>query len=76
MSDCDCEVKINDKSQSRVLIILLCINAVMFVFELSIGWWAESTALIADALDMLADAMVYAIGLYAIGKSLLVKAYW
>ena len=47
----------------------------MFVTELMVGWWAQSTALIADALDMLADAMVYGVGLYAVGKSLLVKAH-
>jgi len=73
MSNCDCEIEIKDKTQSRVLKILLCINAAMFVFEFSVGWWAESTALIADALDMLADAMVYAVGLYAVGKALEVK---
>jgi len=73
MNNCDCEIEIKDKTQSRVLKILLCINAAMFVFEFSVGWWAESTALIADALDMLADAMVYAVGLYAVGKALEVK---
>jgi len=74
MSQCDCEVEIKDKSQRRVLITLLCINAGMFVFEISIGWWAESTALIADAMDMFADALVYAVGLYAVGKAVGVKA--
>jgi len=74
MSDCGCEIEITDKDQKNVLIILLAINAVMFVFELSLGWYAQSTGLIADSLDMLADAIVYAIGLYAIGKSLHSKA--
>lgn len=74
MSDCGCDVEIKDKSQSRVLILLLAINAVMFVLEFGIGWWAESTGLIADALDMLADAMVYSVGLYAVGKAVQVKA--
>jgi len=74
MSDCGCNVEIKDKSQARVLIILLSINATMFVFEFGIGWFAQSTALIADALDMLADAMVYGVGLYAVGKTLRLKA--
>ena len=74
MSDCGCNVEIKDKSQARVLIILLSINATMFVFEFGIGWFAQSTALIADALDMLADAMVYGVGLYAVGKTLQLKA--
>ncbi len=75
MSGCGCEVEIKDKSERRVLITLLLINAVMFGAELGIGWWAQSTALIADALDMLADAMVYGVGLYAVGKPLLVKTH-
>jgi len=75
MSGCGCEIEIQDKSERRVLIALLLINGVMFVAELGVGWWAQSTALIADALDMLADAMVYGVGLYAVGKSLLVKVH-
>jgi Co/Zn/Cd efflux system component len=46
----------------------------MFVFEISLGWYAQSTGLIADSIDMLADAIVYGIGLYAIGRSLQDKA--
>jgi len=42
MSDYDCSIEITDKSQSRVLITLLAINAVMFVVELSIGWYAQT----------------------------------
>jgi len=74
MSDCGCEIEIKDKEQSRVLILLLVINGVMFVAEIIAGVIGDSTALIADSLDMLADALVYAIGLYAVGRSLLVKA--
>ena len=75
MAGCGCEVEIKDKSERRVLVALLLINGVMFVAEFIVGWWAQSTALIADALDMLADAMVYGVGLYAVGRSLLVKAH-
>ena len=75
MAGCDCEVEIKDKSERRVLVALLLINGVMFVAEFAVGWWAQSTALIADAFDMLADAMVYGVGLYAVGRSLLVKAH-
>lgn len=74
MSDCGCEVEIKDASQKKVLMALLGINATMFLLEFGIGWVAESTALIADSLDMLADAVVYGIGLYAIGRSLQHKA--
>ena len=75
MAGCDCEVEIKDKSERHVLVALLLINGVMFVAEFAVGWWAQSTALIADAFDMLADAMVYGVGLYAVGRSLLVKAH-
>lgn len=74
MSGCGCEIEITDKEQKGILITLLAINGFMFVFEIGLGWYAQSTGLIADSLDMLADAIVYAIGLYAIGKSLLHKA--
>jgi Co/Zn/Cd efflux system component len=56
------------------LIKLLAINATMFVLELGIGLYAQSTGLIADAIDMLADSIVYAIGLYAVGRSITQKA--
>lgn len=73
MSGCGCEVEIKNRSETRVLVMLLLINGVMFVLEFAVGWWAQSTALIADAMDMLADAMVYAVGLYAVGKAISAK---
>jgi len=74
VSGCGCEIEIKNRDQSRVLILLLAINGVMFIAEVVAGMVGNSTALIADSLDMLADATVYAIGLYAVGRSLLVKA--
>ena len=74
MSGCGCEVEIKDASQKRVLYWLLGINAVMFFVEMTLGILADSTALIADSMDMLADAVVYGIGIYAVGKSILHKA--
>ncbi|WP_039986993.1 cation transporter [Paraglaciecola mesophila] len=63
-----------NSSQKRILYWLLGINATMFLIEITIGILANSTALIADSLDMLADASVYGIGIYAVGKSILHKA--
>ncbi|PCI18284.1 MAG: cation transporter [Piscirickettsiaceae bacterium] len=60
------------KQQRRVLIIVLLINATMFFVEFSAGLVSHSTALMADSLDMLADALVYALGLFALGRA----AYW
>jgi Co/Zn/Cd efflux system component len=50
-----------DEAERRTLRIVLGINAAMFLFEIGLGWLAQSTGLIADSLDMLADALVYAI---------------
>jgi cation diffusion facilitator family transporter len=55
--------------QRRVLIVVLIINAVMFVAEFGAGLVAGSAALMADATDMLGDALVYGVSLYAIAKS-------
>lgn len=67
------EVNAKNKAESKVLIILLAINLSMFVLEITLGIISNSTALIADSLDMLADATVYGISLYAVGKSALIK---
>lgn len=53
----------------RVLIIVLVINAVMFAIEFSAGLVAHSAALMADSMDMLGDALVYGVSLYALDRS-------
>ncbi|MES0489760.1 MAG: cation transporter [Leptospirales bacterium] len=74
MSGCDCEIEIQNNQEKRVLIILLAINAAMFFIEFTFGWIAQSTGLIADSFDMFADAAVYAVSLYAVGRSLKTKS--
>jgi cation diffusion facilitator family transporter len=56
-------------AERKVLWILLGINALMFLVELFAGWWADSAGLIADAADMFADAVVYGVALYAVGRA-------
>ncbi|MEH6386412.1 MAG: cation diffusion facilitator family transporter [Pseudomonas profundi] len=56
-------------SQSRVLYIVLAINAVMFCVEFTAGWIASSTALLGDSLDMFGDASVYALTLFVLDRS-------
>lgn len=73
MSGCGCEMEAQNDQERKTLVIVLGINAFMFVFELVLGLVAESTGLIADSLDMFADASVYSIGLYAVGKSAVLK---
>jgi len=54
----------------RVLQIVLVINLVMFFAEFTAGVFARSTALMADSVDMLGDALVYILSLYALERSL------
>jgi Co/Zn/Cd efflux system component len=53
----------------QLLIIVLAINAALFVLEMVMGLLAQSLGLVADSLDMLADAIVYGLSLYAVGKA-------
>ncbi len=54
--------------QRRVLVIVMVINAVMFVLEFGGGIAAHSSALMADSVDMFGDAVVYALSLYALSR--------
>ena len=54
----------------RVLIIVLMLNALMFVIEFAAGLVAQSASLMADSVDMLGDALVYGISLYALGRGI------
>jgi len=67
------QTEIENNEQRRILTILLCINAIMFFVEITFGILSDSASLIADSVDMLADAIVYGIGLYAVGRSALSK---
>jgi Co/Zn/Cd efflux system component len=40
----------------------------MFLVEFGAGWLAHSTALLADSLDMLGDALVYAFSPSVLGR--------
>jgi cation diffusion facilitator family transporter len=68
--DKSCEINAVRASHARVLWVVLGINAVMFVVEGTAGLLAHSTALLADALDMLGDALVYGFSLFVLNRSL------
>lgn len=53
--------------ERATLWLLLGLNGGMFVVELVAGVRAESMGLVADALDMLADALVFGLALLALG---------
>jgi cation diffusion facilitator family transporter len=73
MSNCceskACELSALRESHGRVLWIVLAINSIMFIVEGAAGLSAQSTALLADALDMLGDALVYGFSLFVLARS-------
>jgi len=78
MKDCcsekSCEIEALRKRQGSTLRIVLAINAVMFLVELTAGLLAASVSLVADSLDMLGDALVYGFSLYVIARGARMKA--
>lgn len=67
-----CEIALLRDSHGQVLWTVLAINAVMFVIEGYAGMVAHSTSLLADALDMLGDALVYGFSLFVLNR----PAHW
>ena len=57
----------------RILLYVLLINLAQSALGMGVGVWASSAALIGAALDNLADASVYAVGIYAVGRSVRAK---
>ncbi len=57
----------------RILWLVLLINLGQCLAGVGVGLWASSTALIGAGLDNLADAAVYGVSLYAVGRSPAVK---
>ena len=73
MTDCcsnaACEIEKLQARQSKTLKVVLAINLAMFVVEFTAGLLAASTALLADSLDMLGDALVYGFSLYVVTRN-------
>lgn len=67
--DKSCALDALRERQGRTLRIVLTINAVLFVVEFGAGLLAYSTSLMADSLDSLGDALVYAVSLYVLSRS-------
>jgi len=67
--DKGCEITAMRQSHGRILWIVLAINASMFFVEGAAGLFARSTSLLADALDMLGDALVYGFSLFVLARS-------
>ena len=63
-----------DRRYKRVLCVVIAINAVAFLMEITAGVLAGSQALQADALDFLGDTLTYGVSLAVIGASLRIRA--
>ncbi|MFL9888260.1 cation transporter [Paraburkholderia sediminicola] len=73
---CDCgHTSANTEKERKTLRIALGLNATMFVVGMAAGLWAQSSGLMADALDMLTDATAYGLGLMAVTRGLRFKQY-
>lgn len=67
--DKSCEITALVNKHRKVLQVVLVINALMFLVEGIAGALAHSTSLMADALDMFGDALVYGLSIYVISES-------
>jgi cation diffusion facilitator family transporter len=74
MPNCECDFEAKSDAERRTLVAVLTINVVMFLAEFLVGVFADSTGLTADSLDMFADASVYAISLYAVGRDQTIRS--
>ncbi|MDR1477283.1 MAG: cation transporter [Rickettsiales bacterium] len=63
----------DDRRQARTLAIVLALNFFAFIAELAYGFSSGSMGLVADSLDMLADACSYGLSLWAIGHAVKTK---
>lgn len=54
-------------NEKKLLWTVLLINFGFFLVEIITGFFSRSMGLVADSLDMFADAIVYSLSLYAIG---------
>lgn len=58
-----------DTQQRKLLWTVLVINFGFFLIEMITGLFSQSMGLVADSLDMLADAFVYGMALFAVGAA-------
>jgi cation diffusion facilitator family transporter len=68
VTDCCAVTADLTERQRRVLRIVLWINGAMFLVEAAAGLLAHSTALLADSVDMLGDAIVYGFSLWVVAR--------
>jgi len=78
VAGCSCEdnVKFDGMTAAykRILWVVIAINGIMFLVEMTAGMFASSQALKADALDFLGDTATYTITLMVLGMPLVWRA--
>ncbi len=77
MSGCcneDCSIDRLRERQRGTLQVVLGVNAVMFIVIVAAALYGKSTALLADSLDNLGDALTYGLSLYAVSRGATTKA--
>ena len=77
MSGCcndSCAIDALRERQRGTLRIVLGVNAIMFLVIAVAALYGKSTALLADSLDNLGDALTYGLSLYAVSRGAAVKA--
>ncbi|MEQ1546084.1 cation transporter [Methyloglobulus sp.] len=72
--DSGCTLDRLRERQRGTLQIVLGINALMVLVIVTAALYGKSTALLADSLDNLGDALTYGLSLYAVSRSTAVKA--
>jgi len=72
--DDDCSIDVLRERQQGTLRIVLAVNAVMFLVILVAALYGSSTALLADSLDNLGDALTYGLSLFAVSRGVSTKA--
>ncbi|AOS78023.1 cation transporter [Hydrogenophaga borbori] len=63
----------SNTADRKILWTVLLINLAQSAAGIGLGMWAASTALMGAGLDNLADASVYGVSLYAVGRATKVK---
>lgn len=67
MSEC-CKIEIKNKKIISTLWIVLLINFVVFFVQFLAASIAHSSSLLADSIDMMGDALAYAVSIYVFNK--------
>lgn len=75
LQESEVELDASNAAERRTLKWVLAINLLQFAVAGAVGMVADSTGLLGAALDNLADAGVYLVSLYAVGRTVVAKSF-